>query len=183
LKIERRWAMPNGATFLIPPIERLLLEEGVQSGLWADAFAGNNSPAYLKNDLDPGVQVDSHMDARKWLRGLPAASCDGVLLDPPYSISQAAELYRGVGADRLADGPHNMAYWADIKDEIARIVKPRGKAICFGWSSMGLGRERGFVMQRVLLVPHGGSKNDTIVTVETKCQMRFGDMEGADATL
>ncbi len=43
-----------------------------------------------------------------------------------------------------------------------------GKAICFGWSSMGLGKNRGFEMKRILLVPHGGSKNDTIVTVETK---------------
>jgi len=37
-----------------------------------------------------------------------------------------------------------------------------------GWNSMGLGINRGFRMDRILLVPHGGSKNDTIVTVETK---------------
>jgi len=33
---------------------------------------------------------------------------------------------------------------------------------------MGIGKNRGFEMTRILLVPHGGSKNDTIVTVETK---------------
>jgi len=33
---------------------------------------------------------------------------------------------------------------------------------------MGLGKNRGFKMARILLVPHGGSKNDTIVTVENK---------------
>ena len=37
---------------------------------------------------------------------------------------------------------------------------------------MGLGENRGFTMMRILLVPHGGSKNDTIVTVEQK--MRAG---------
>ena len=61
-----------------------------------------------------------------------------------------------------------MKYWADCKNEIARIIKPGGKAICFGWNSMGLGKNRGFKMERILLVPYGGSKNDTIVTVEKK---------------
>ena len=51
---------------------------------------------------------------------------------------------------------------------MARILKPGGKAICFGWNSMGLGKNRGFEMTRILLVPHGGSKNDTICTVEVK---------------
>lgn len=55
-----------------------------------------------------------------------------------------------------------------LKNEIARIVRPRGKVICFGWSSMGCGKSRGFEMQRILLVPHGSTKNDTICTVETK---------------
>lgn len=55
-----------------------------------------------------------------------------------------------------------------IENLIQRIIKPGGTAICFGWSSMGLGKSRGFEMTRVLLVPHGGSKNDTIVTVEKK---------------
>ena len=56
----------------------------------------------------------------------------------------------------------------DYQDEIARIIKPKGIAICFGWNSMGLGKNRGFKMIEILLVPHGGSKNDTIVTVELK---------------
>jgi hypothetical protein len=62
----------------------------------------------------------------------------------------------------------SMRWWADIKDEIARIIKPKGTAVCFGWNSNGLGMSRGFEMTRCLLVPHGGSKNDTIVTVELK---------------
>ena len=34
--------------------------------------------------------------------------------------------------------------------------------------SNGIGKNRGFEMLEILLVPHGGSKNDTIVTVERK---------------
>ena len=36
-----------------------------------------------------------------------------------------------------------------------------------------LAKSRGFRMDRVLLVPHGGARNDTIVTVETKIQGRL----------
>ncbi len=35
-------------------------------------------------------------------------------------------------------------------------------------NSMGMGKNRGFEIQRILLVPHGGNHNDTIVTVEKK---------------
>ena len=59
-------------------------------------------------------------------------------------------------------------YWSQCKNEIARILKPGGKVISFGWSSMGLGKIRNFKMIEVLLVPHGGSRYDTIVTVEIK---------------
>jgi hypothetical protein len=38
----------------------------------------------------------------------------------------------------------------------------------FPVSPMGLGKKRGFEMQRILIAPHGGSKNDTLVTVEQK---------------
>jgi len=33
---------------------------------------------------------------------------------------------------------------------------------------MGIGKGRGFKIVRIMLVPHGGAKNDTIVTVERK---------------
>ena len=61
-----------------------------------------------------------------------------------------------------------MTFWSRAKDECARILRPGGKALCFGWSSMGLGKMRGFEMKRILLVPHGGTRNDTICTVEVK---------------
>ena len=70
--------------------------------------------------------------------------------------------------DMLTTKPTSMKYWAEVKNEMARIIKPGGKAICFGWNSMGLGKNREFEMKEILLIPHGGSKNDTICTVEIK---------------
>ena len=92
---------------------------------------------------------------------------DGVLFDPPYSPRQVKECYDSIGL-ALSQKDTQQTFWAACKDEIARITKPDGKVICFGWNSQGIGRSRGFVLQEVLLVPHGGNKNDTIVTVETK---------------
>lgn len=107
------------------------------------------------------------MDAIDFLKSLPDSSFDGVLLDPPYSLRQISEHYKLAG--RKITGWHTSAGWGStLKNEAARIIKLTGKAVCFGWSTMGLGINRGFEMNRILIVPHGGSKNDTLVTVETK---------------
>lgn len=167
VKIERKWAMPNAWTFTIKPIRELLSEE-VTGGMWCDPFAGKNSPASVTNDINPERDTTYHLDALAFLKEQESAIFDGVLFDPPYSITQAKQHYEGHGMELLDTKPNSMKYWGDCKNEIARIVKPGGKVICFGWNSMGIGKTRGFEMKRILLVPHGGSKNDTIVTVETK---------------
>lgn len=167
MKIERIWAMPNKYTFTIKPIKELLQDE-MNGGIWIDPFAGFHSPAQITNDLDPTSTAISHMDALEFLKMQQDSNCDGGFYDPPYSISQATECYKGFGKQYLDVKPSSMLYWKSIKNELARIVKPGGKIICCGWSSMGLGKNRGFEMTRILLVPHGGSKNDTIVTVERK---------------
>ena len=160
MKIERVWAMPNRWTFTIKPIRELLQQEVALGTFWADPFCGKNSPAQQKNDINPEITADYNWDALSYLRGASPEAFDGVLYDPPYSNTQA----RMYGKKEFS----SMKYWADCKKEIARIVKPGGKVICFGWNTMGIGKTRGFRMDRLLIVPHGGSKNDTLVTVETK---------------
>lgn len=164
LKIERIWAMPSRWTFSIKPIKRLL-EQEMTDGLWVDPFAGKCSPATVTNDLNPENPADYHVDALEFLKSIESASVDGVLYDPPYSPRQVKECYDSIGIEKW-DGRTN--FWSDAKNEIARIVKPGGKVICFGWNSMGIGKTRGFKMTKILLVPHGGSRNDTICTVEVK---------------
>lgn len=166
--INRVWAMPNKWTFTIPPI-RDLVDRYVGDGKgWIDPFAGMHSPAEFTNDLSQDSNANYHMDALDFIKQLETAN--GILLDPPYSITQAKQCYDGHGMDKLDIKPTSMKYWAEVKNEMARIIIPEGLAICFGWSSMGLGKGRGFEMIEILLVPHGGSKNDTIVTVERKLQ-------------
>ena len=171
MKISRVWAMPNKWTFTIKPIKQLLAREVGDSlfmnGLWCDPFGGENSPAQITNDLNPNRPTKFHMEALDFLKEQPSEKYDGVLFDPPYSPSQVKECYEGIGAKTVADNTR-MGFWSKCKDEIKRITKFNGKVICFGWNSMGMGKKRGFIMQEILLVPHGGSKNDTIVTVEIK---------------
>lgn len=166
MKIERAWAMPNKWTFTIKPIAELLTEEMENGGLWIDPFAGMHSPAICTNDLNPQMPTMFHMNAIDFLKSFPDGSVDGVLFDPPYSPRQVKECYEGIDGGIKWDG--RMNFWSNAKNEAARVLKPNGKAICFGWNSMGLGANRGFEMNRILLVPHGGSRNDTICTVEIK---------------
>lgn len=174
MEFERKWAMPNRATFSIKPIVELLDQER-GDGLWIDPFARNSVWANITNDLNPDTNALYHMDAIEFLKGVGAALgfegsdpfADGVLYDPPYSVRQVAECYKNVGM-KVTQETTRSDFYTHIKREIARIVKPGGKVISFGWNSNGIGKRLGFSIDRILLVAHGGVHNDTIVTVEHK---------------
>jgi len=171
MKIERIWAMPSRWTFKIKPISDLLCEEMGSGmflkGLWGDPFAGKYSEAQETNDLNPKRKAKYCMEAMDFLKMFPDNHFDGILFDPPYSPRQVKECYDNIGLNCTADST-KQSFYSEAKNEIARIVKKGGKVICFGWNSMGLGKNRGFKMTRILLVPHGGTKNDTMCTVEIK---------------
>ena len=164
MKLTRLWAMPNKETYKIKPIKQLL-NFYCKEGWWIDPFSGNNSPASNKNDLDPEVNVVHHLDAYDYLKETPSNSHDGCLFDPPYSPRQVSECYKKLGKTVNMQTTQS-SYWRKLKDEIARIVKPNGYCISFGWNTNGIGKTREFKIIEILLVAHGGWHNDTIVTVE-----------------
>jgi len=145
--IKRLWAMPNKRTFTIKPIKELILR--YKKGLnWIDPFQYPFTEDIL-------IQLDR----------VKSNSVDGVLFDPPYSPRQLKECYDKIG-EVLHDTKSSV--WAKWKDETARVIKPRGLCLSFGWSSQGLGKNRGFEIIEILLVAHGGNHNDTICVVERK---------------
>lgn len=168
MNIQKRWAMPSGNTFTIGPIKELVEAEVAKGGVIVDPFANNCKYGTITNDLAPEYDTTYHMDALEFLKSLGSNSADLVLYDPPYSITQAAQLYRDYGKDKLEVSVSNMRYWKLIKDNIARILKANGRVMCFGWNTNGLGKGRGFEMTDILIVSHGGSKNDTLCTLEYK---------------
>lgn len=168
MTIEKVWAMPNGNTFTIKPI-KLFVERDVQKGgVIVDPFANSCKYGTITNDLNPEFETTYNMDALEFLKLIPSDSVDLVLYDPPYSITQASQLYKEYGKEKLEINVSNMKYWASCKDQIARILKVGGICLSFGWNTNGIGKGRNFEMTDVLIVSHGGSKNDTLCTREVK---------------
>ena len=149
--IRREWAMPTKNTFQIPQIKDLIRKYHCN---WIDPF-----PHPYKED------------ALIFLARFKDRSVEGVLNDPPYSPRQLQECYESRG-ECLHDTTAGV--WRRWKDEIARVIKPGGTCISFGWSSAGLGKERGYEIIEILLVAHGGNHNDTICTVERRVNHSLG---------
>ena len=167
MRFDRVFCMPNKETFKVKYIKELL-EEEMDDGLWIDPFAGMNSPAQIRNDLNPESPAEYHMDALDFLKTLPSNYADGMIYDPPYSVRQASECYKKVGLEQFTAKVTRWDYWMNVKREIRRVIKKGGKAICCGWSTNGVGNKKQFRMDRIRLIQHGGGHNDTIVTVEIK---------------
>ena len=163
--IDRKWSMPNSNTFDINPIKELL--EKYMFGFIIDPFANKNKLATVTNDLDTKYDTDYHLDALDFLRSFDSNSVDTVLYDPPYSPRQVSECYTKLG-QTVNMQTTQASYWSNHKKEIGRIVRPNGVVITCGWNSGGIGKKYGFEIVEILLVPHGGWHNDTIVTVERK---------------
>ena len=157
--------MPNSNTFEIKPIKELI--DKYTYGLIIDPFANKNKLANITNDLDEQYDTDYHMDALDFLKKFDDNSVDCVLYDPPYSVRQVSEVYRKLGHS-LNMETTQASYWSKQKKEIGRIVNRGGIVISCGWNSGGIGKKYGFEILEILLVPHGGAHNDTIVTVERK---------------
>jgi len=89
--------MPNKNTFTIPPIKKLLEKYVSKNEKWIDGFANGSKLATITNDLNPEFNTDYHMDALDFFKIFESNSIDGVLYDPPYSLRQVVECYKGVG--------------------------------------------------------------------------------------
>jgi len=185
MNINRIWAMPNKNTFDIKPINELISRYNTKNSI--DPFANKNRIAKVTNDLDPAHKCDYNMDATDFLKVWPDNSIDMVFYDPPYSPRQVSECYKSLGMT-VNMQTTQASYWGNQKKEISRIVSIGGYVITFGWNSGGIGKSLGFEIVEILLVPHGGWHNDTIVTVERKVNnqlkfnltptQRMGDKEG-----
>lgn len=163
--INRVWAMPNKLTFTIKPIKELVEKYVGMSEVVVDPFANSCKYGTITNDLNPEFDTNYHMDAREFLQQVNSNIADLVLYDPPYSLRQISECYKGFGIK----GFDGKASWrARHLDEIARISKRGSYVISCGWNTNGVGMKRGFMIEEILIVPHGGSKNDTLITVEKK---------------
>jgi hypothetical protein len=173
---SRVWSMPKADTFDIPPIAGFVRRYLMRSKISVDPFSRNKRWATYTNDLNPNTCADSHMDAADFLKMLAAKGVrpDLIILDPPYGARQIVDCYAAMGLDAAtveavkARKPTQNVSFSDAKDAAAAMQDPGGIVLKFGWNSNGMSKSRGYEMLEVILVHHGGGRNDTICTAEMK---------------
>lgn len=171
LTFQRQWAMPSADTFSIAPIKSLLARWLKGRTCIVDPFARDSTLAHWRNDLNPKTKAESHMDARDFLMMLydQNIEADAFLFDPPYSPRQISEVYQQVGRSCSMEDTQNAKLYREVRDLADKILAPGAVVVSAGWNSAGMGGNS-YRIEELLLVPHGGAHNDTIVLVETKTQ-------------
>ena len=165
LQMSYAWSFPSHQTFKMKPV-RDFIELHMEGDVILDPFANRRVfDGVITNDINPNSEVDYHMDALDFLKMFDDGSVDFLFFDPPYSLRQLKECYDGIG--RALTHRESKRFFSDLKDEIQRVMKPKGKVMSFGWSSVGMSAARGFTKEALLLVCHGGIHQDTIVLLET----------------
>lgn len=148
------------------PIRELISKYVGDGAGWIDPFCGYNSKAEITNDLNPKIPAMYHLHAKEFAEQL-TGTYEGVLFDPPYSLTQVKRCYEGFGKELFRDDC--LYFPANVKEIIAPKIRKGGLAITFGWNSQGfLGKRLGFERIEIMMVGHGRGHNDTIVCVDRK---------------
>jgi hypothetical protein len=112
----------------------------------------------VRNDIDKDMPADYHFDAVWFCKKWSGDKFNTIILDPPYSYRKSMEKYNG----------KVMSSFNQLKDEVVRILEPGGIVMTFGYHSVSMGSTRGFEVEQVLVVSHGGAIHDTIGTIERR---------------
>lgn len=171
MRMSRAWAMPSPHTFSIPPITNLLKNWLNGKSIILDPFSGRSTVGTHRNDLNPDL-CESGVDAEEFCQRFlkSGVKADAVLFDPPYSPRQISECYKSIGLPVGTKDTQNSALYKRVRDVLDLCLRVGGVAISCGWNSGGFGKVRGYTIEEILLVAHGGAHNDTIVVVERKTE-------------
>lgn len=165
--INRVWWTANKHTFKIKPAFRLVKEYLGDGKNCVDPFCGQSDFCEFRNDLDPLNKIaDSHLEAVDFLNTVKSG-LSGAVFDPPYSLTQVSRSYKDIGL-KFKGKENPTGGFPMVRDLLAMKIKQGGYCVSFGWNSCGLGIKRGFEIVEILLISHGGYRNDTICTVERK---------------
>jgi hypothetical protein len=162
--------MPSAETYSIASIAEFVRRWLPIDGEVIDPFARNSKYGTITNDLDPSTSADYHMDAGAFCEKMAADGrlCGVGLFDPPYSPRQISEVYKSVGLTVGMKETQNAALYKRVRDAMDPCIVEGGVVLSFGWNSNGMGKGRGYRMEEILIVHHGGAHNDTICTAERK---------------
>jgi hypothetical protein len=162
--------MPSRDTFSVSPIGDFVRQYLAASEVSIDPFARDKRWATHTNDLNPATAAEHHMDAEGFLEMLAArdVKADLVIFDPPYSPRQISECYKACGREVTGKDTQNAALYSRVRNAIIPLLSNNATVLSFGWNSSGMGKKHGFVIERILMVCHGGAHNDTICMAERR---------------
>jgi hypothetical protein len=127
-----------------------------------NACAGRTKLDYggeiVRNDLNPEIDADLHLDVVDLAEHFVAGSFDSVIFDPPFDERNAETNYDGMHA-----GEVYAAYHA-----FNELVRPGGTVLAFGWSSWGMRSFGAFERVDTVLLQRGPIHRDVIVTVDRR---------------
>lgn len=144
-------------TFESPKIKQWVEENS--SGKVLNLFAGKTllNLDEVRNDIDTENAVaDYHMDCVEFVKSWNGHKFDTIILDPPYALRKAMEMYNGNYTSRFKM----------LADLIPSILADGGKVISFGYHSTFMGKVRGFGLNSMCVFAHGGAQHCTIAIIE-----------------
>ena len=162
--------MPDLNTFKCSPIREFVIKYINSSKVSVDPFSRNSQLATHRNDLNPETTAEYHMDSVSFLKMIFKNNirADLGILDPPYSVRQMSECYQSIGKKTSMQDSQGVGIYKHTRDEMDKIIKIGGIVLSFGWNSVGMGINRYYQIEEILMVCHGGMHNDTICMAEIK---------------
>ena len=157
--------IPIDFTYLAQPPRKFTFEQP-KLRLWCERwckgkvlnlFAGKTklSVDEFRVDSNEEMLADWYGDAFDFVKST-VLKFDTIVLDPPYNLRKSREKYDG----------KCIGSYTKIKNELKRILNPKGRIITFGYDTVGMSKSRGFEKIAICLVCHNGDHNDTICLVE-----------------
>ena len=148
----------NKYTFKVPKIRRWV--EEFAEGRVLNLFAGliKLDLDEVRNDIRESMEADYHLDALEFVKQYKGEEFNTILLDPPYSYRKSMEMYDG----------KVMSSFNAVKNELPMILSNNGMVMTFGYHSTVMGKSRGFEIEHICLMSHGGAIHDTIASIERR---------------
>ena len=116
----------------------------------------------VRIDKDPDMpDLTFVMDSEDFLKMAlkeEFAKFDTIIFDPPWNARKAREKYEG----------RYIGKFTKLKEDIVKLLNPRGKIISAGYKISYFGKKRGFNLEKVLVVNPGGDINPFFIVVERK---------------
>ena len=145
-------------TFESPKIK--VWVESKSDGRVLNLFAGKTllNLDEIRNDIDKDMVADYHMDCVDFVNDWDGPKFDTIILDPPYALRKAMEMYNGNYTSRFKM----------LANAIDRILAENGRIISFGYHSTFMGKVRGYDLDTLCVFAHGGAQHCTIGIIERR---------------